>query len=167
VTLLTKAHLVAAGVRATDFSKYRYINHSEEIAHGAAVVPSVEAADLGNPFSAMTPVEAILDGLYDAGIATESRFLQVSAAENLVLLDRFDDPGALLAGRRKLPAEAAAHFRQALIHLHDLKVLQSFAGAPGAFETLTDDYVAELHDKLAAESLFEQSAFADAPTKGQ
>ena len=167
VTLLAKAHLVAAGVRATDLSKYRYVNRSEEIAHGAVVVPSVEAAALGNPFSAMTPVEAILDGLYDAGIATESRFLQVSAAENLVLLDRFEDPGALLAARRKLPAEAANHFRQALIHLDDLKVLQSFAGTPGVFETFTDDYVAELHDKLAAESLFEQSAFADAPTKGQ
>jgi hypothetical protein len=115
----------------------------------------------------MTPVEAILDGLYDAGVATETRFMQVSQAENLVQLDRFEDPGALLAGRRTLPPEAARHFRDALIHLNDPKVLQSFAGAPGAFETFSDADVAELHGKLAAEALFEQSAFADAPTKGQ
>ncbi len=166
-TLLAKAHLVEAGVRATDLSKYRYLNRPDEIAQGAVIIPSSEATALGNPFSAMTPVEAILDGLYDAGIATETRFLQVSQIENLVLLKRFEDPGALLAGRRKLSPEAARHFREALIHLDDRKVLQSFAGAPGAFEACSDNNVAELHEKLAAESLFEQSAFADAPTKGQ
>ena len=115
----------------------------------------------------MTPVEAILDGLYDAGVAPESRFLQVCEVENLVMLERFEDPGALLVGRRRLPPEAARHFRQALINLHDLRVLHSFAAARVAFETFNDDDVAELHDKLAAESLFEHSAFADAPTKGQ
>ena len=166
VTLLAKAHLVEAGVRAVDLSKYRYVNRPEEIAQGTAVSPSSEAAALGNPFSAMTPVEAILDGLYDAGIATESRFLQVSETENLVLLERFEDPGALLAGRPALTPAAAKHFRQALIHLHDLKILQSFAGAPAAFETFSDTDIAGLRDKLAAESLFEQSALADTPTKG-
>jgi ABC-type phosphate/phosphonate transport system substrate-binding protein len=166
-TLLAKAHLVEAGVRGTDLSKYRYLNRPEEITQGTAVVPSSEAPTLGNPFSAMTPVEAILDGLYDAGVAPESRFLQVCEVENLVMLERFEDPGALLVGRRSLPPEAARHFRQALINLHDLKVLHSFAAARVAFETFNDDDVAELHDKLAAESLFEHSAFADAPTKGQ
>jgi ABC-type phosphate/phosphonate transport system substrate-binding protein len=47
VTLLTKAHLVEAGVRASDLSKYRYVNRPEEIAGGAAVVPSSDAAVLG------------------------------------------------------------------------------------------------------------------------
>jgi ABC-type phosphate/phosphonate transport system substrate-binding protein len=167
VTLLAKAQLVEAGVRATDLSRYRYVDRPEEIAQGAAKIPSSEATALGNPFSAMTPVEAVLDGLYDAGVATETRFLQVNDVENLVLLERFEDPGALLVGHRKLSPEAARDFRQAMINLDDRKVLQSFAGTPGAFETFSDDDVAELHEKLAAEALFEQSAFADLPTKGQ
>ena len=167
VTLLAKAHLVEAGVRATDLSKYRYVNRPEEIARGVSVTPSSEATALGNPFSAMTPVEAILDGLYDAGVATEIRFLQVSGAENLVLLERFEDPGALLVGQRKLPPEAARHFRQAMVNLDDRKVLQSFAGAPGAFETFSDDDVADLHEKLAAELAFDENTFADVPEKGQ
>jgi ABC-type phosphate/phosphonate transport system substrate-binding protein len=167
VTLLAKAHLVEAGVRGRDLSKYRYVNRPEEIARGAVVTPSSEATALGNPFSAMTPVEAILDGFYDAGVATEARFLQVSVAEKLVLLKRFEDQGALLVGQRKLPPEAGRDFRQAMIKLDDRKVLQSFAGTPGAFETFGDDDVAELHDKLAAELAFDENTFADVPEKSQ
>jgi len=167
VTLLAKAHLVEAGVRATDLSKYRYINRAEEVARGAVVTPSSEAADLGNPFSPMTPVEAILDGLYDAAIVSEARFLQVTTTEKLVLLKRFEDQSALLVGRGKLPPAAAAHFRQAITDLHEPRILQSFAGAPSAFEPFSDDDVAKLHDKLAVESLFDESTFADVPAKGQ
>ena len=164
VTLLAKAHLVEAGVRANDLSKYRYVNRAEEIARGAVVTP--EAADLGNPFSPMTPVEAILDRLYDAAIVSEARFLQVTTTEKLVLLKRFEDQSALLVGRGNLPSAAAAHFRQALTDLHEPRILQSFAGAPSAFEPFSADEVALLHDKLAAELLFDESTFADVPPKG-
>jgi hypothetical protein len=103
----------------------------------------------------MTPVEAILEGLYDAAVATEARFLQVTASENLVLLKRFEDQHALLVGRGKLPPEVSAHFRQALTGLRDFRILQSFAGAPSAFEPFSDEDVAELHEKLAAEREFD------------
>jgi ABC-type phosphate/phosphonate transport system substrate-binding protein len=167
MTLLAKAHLVEAGVRASDLSRYRYVDRAEEIAQGAAVKPSSDAADLGNPFSAMTSVEAVLDELYDAGVVIEPRFLQVSAAEKLVLLKRFEDQGSLLVGRGGLPAAAAARFRRAMIDLRESRILQSFAGAASAFEPFSDDDVAELQGKWAAESLFEESTFADVPAKGQ
>jgi hypothetical protein len=54
-----------------------------------------------------------------------------------------------------------------MINLNDAKILQSFAGAPGAFEPCTDDDVADLHEKLAAELLFDETTWADVPTKGQ
>ena len=167
VTLLAKAHLVEAGVRANDLSRYRYVDRPEEIARGMVVTPSPQAADLGNPFSPMTPVEAILDGVYDAAIVTEARFLQVATAEKLVLLKRFEDQGALLVGRDKLPPAAAAHFRQAITDVRDPRILQSFAGSPSSFEPFSDDDIAELHDKIAAELSFDESTFADVPAKGQ
>lgn len=167
VTLLAKAHLVEAGVRANDLSRYRYVDRPEEIARGMVVTPSRQAADLGNPFSPMTPVEAILDGVYDAAIVTEARFLQVATAEKLVLLKRFEDQGALLVGRDKLPPAAAAHFRQAITDVRDPRILQSFAGSPSSFEPFSDDDIAELHDKIAAELSFDESTFADVPAKGQ
>jgi ABC transporter, phosphonate, periplasmic substrate-binding protein len=167
MTLLAKAHLVEAGVRAADLSKYRYVNRPEEITRGTVVTPSSEAADLGNPFSPMTPVEAILDGRYDAAIVIEARFLQVTTTEKLVLLKRFEDQSALLVGRGQLPPRAAAHFRRAITDLHEPRILQSFAGQPSAFEPFSEGDVAELHDKLAAELLFDDSTFADVPGKGQ
>jgi len=167
MTLLAKAHLIEAGVRGSDLSKYRYVDRAEEIARGSVVTPSSDAADLGNPFSAMTPVEAVLDELYDAGVVIEPRFLQVSAAEKLVLLKRFEDQGSLLVGRGGLPAAAAARFRRAMIDLREARILESFARTPIVFEPFRDDDVAELQGKLAAESLFEESTFADVPTKGQ
>jgi ABC-type phosphate/phosphonate transport system substrate-binding protein len=168
VTLLAKAHLAEAGVRGSDLSRYRYVDRPQDIAHGATQTsPSEAPADLGNPLSAMTPVEAVLDGFYDAGIVTEARFRQVSAAEKLVKIGEFDDPAALLVGRGGLPAEAARQFCEAVTVLRGPRILQSFAGATGAFQSCSDKDLHELADKLVAESLFDEGTFADVPGKGQ
>src|SRR5204863_4880681 len=65
LTFWTKVCLVEAGIRAEDLSIYRYLDVAEELSKGLPR-SAVKAPDLGNPFSDMTPVEAVLDGTYDA-----------------------------------------------------------------------------------------------------
>ncbi|MCI0748579.1 MAG: serine/threonine-protein kinase [Verrucomicrobia subdivision 3 bacterium] len=167
VTLLAKAHLVEAGVRGRDLSRYRYVDRAEELTQGSSAKPSPEAmSGLGNPFSPMTPVEAVLDEIYDAGVVTETRFLQVSTAEKLVLLKRFEDEGALLVVQGKLSPDIVGHFRQAMIAIKDPKILQAFAGAPSAFKPCSDDDLAGLRGKLAAELLFDKGTLAEVPADG-
>jgi len=154
-TFWAKAHLVEAGIHANDLSKYRYVDSDRELARSAE--SALDAPDLGNPFSDMTPVEAIIDGIYDAGVATEQRFMQVSAKEKLVLLKRFQDTGSLLVGQSKLLPSAAKSFQRAMMNLKDPQILQSFPGNPGGFKACTDKDFSEVLDKLPAESLFDES----------
>jgi len=114
-----------------------------------------EGPVLGNPFSEMTPVEAVVNGTYDAGVATERRFRQVAAREKLVLLQRFHNTGYLLVARGGLPPHAADRFQQTMTKLKDPEILQPFAGNPSAFEACADEDFAETRSKLAAESLFD------------
>src|ERR1043165_663625 len=106
LTFWAKVCLVEAGIRAIDLSNYRYIDAAEEstIQRRSAI----KSTQLGNPFSEMTPVEAVLDGTYDAAIATERRFVQVAGKQKLVLLARFRDSRSLIVCRSKLATEAAA-----------------------------------------------------------
>ena len=114
-----------------------------------------EGPVLGNPFSEMTPVEAVVRGTYDAGVATERRFRQVAAREQLVLLQRFHYTGYLLVARGGLPPHATDRFQQTMTKLKDPEILQPFAGNPSAFEACADENFAETRSKLAAESLFD------------
>jgi ABC-type phosphate/phosphonate transport system substrate-binding protein len=161
MTLLAKAYLVEAGIRSQDLLKYRYVDRREELLLRSTGTKDEAGPDLGNPFSEMTPVEAVLDGTYDAAVATERRFLQVSGAEKLVLLKRFQDRGSLVVGQGKLPAEAAAHFRQAMVNVNDSKILQPFSGRPTGFEVCTNDELADLQTKLVAESVFDERPLAN------
>ncbi len=154
LTFWAKAHLVEAGIRAGDLSKYRYVDSNTELTRNPG--SALNAPDLGNPFSDMTPVEAVLNGTYDAAVATEQRFMQVSAKEKLVLLKRFPDTGSLLAGRTKLPASAARSFQHAMINLKDPQILQTFPGNPSGFQRCTDRDFSEVRDKFPAESLFDE-----------
>ena len=120
-----------------------------------------EGPVLGNPFSEMTPVEAVVNGTYDAGVATERRFRQVAAREKLVLLQRFHNTGYLLVARGGLPPHAADRFQQTMTKLKDPEILQPFAGNPSAFEACADENFAETRSKLAAESLFDGGAARD------
>jgi hypothetical protein len=60
-------------------------------------------------------VEAVKDGLYDAGVAREKRFQEVAAEEHLVPLYQFDDSGDLLVARGDLPEEIVGAFRRVLL----------------------------------------------------
>src|SRR5204862_5201161 len=80
LTYWAKVCLSEAGLRASDLVKYRHVDAQQEWSKGAGVTPvQAEGPALGNAFSDMTPVEAVVQGTYDAGVAMEKRFLQVAA----------------------------------------------------------------------------------------
>jgi hypothetical protein len=112
MTFWAKAALVEAGVRASDLSKYRYIdnNFDRSPADGRAV-----AFPSNGAYKLMSQVEAVKDGLYDAGVAREKRFQEVAAEEHLVPLYQFDDSGDLLVARGDLPEEIVGAFRRVLL----------------------------------------------------
>jgi ABC-type phosphate/phosphonate transport system substrate-binding protein/tRNA A-37 threonylcarbamoyl transferase component Bud32 len=159
LTFWAKAHLVEAGIRAHDLSKYRYVDGDVELMSNAASARN--APDLGNPFSDMTPVEAVIDGIYDAAVVMEKRFMQVAATQKLVLLQHFRDTGFLLVGQSSLPAPAATRFQHAMMSLKDPQILQAFPGHPSGFKACTDKDFAEVRDKLPAESMFDENPWAD------
>jgi len=154
LTFEAKVCLAEAGVTARDLSKHRYLDAGEKFASGA----SSSGPRLSNPFSDMTPVEAVVNGLYDAAIVRETRFAQVATLEKLVPLKRFADSGYILAGQSRLPAEATAHFRQAMTNLTDPQMLQMFMGYPKKFEACSDADFSEIRSKLAAEAMFNGEA---------
>jgi len=159
LTFWAKAHLVEAGIRAHNLSKYRYLDGNAELARNAG--SAVNVPDLGNPFSDMTPVQAVIEGNYDAGVATEKRFRQVAATEKLVLLKCFPDTGSLIVGQSKLPASAVTSFQQAMMKLRDPQILQTFPDNPSGFKVCTDKDFWEVRDKLAAESVFDENPLGD------
>src|SRR6185436_17734950 len=120
-----------------------------------------EAPGLGNPYSDMTPVEAVVDGTFDAAVANERRFLQVAAREKLVLLARFQDTGSVLVRRSGLSSDVAATFQRAITALSETQILQLFPGNSGAFAACDDRDFARLRSKLRAESRFDENSFAN------
>ena len=161
LTFWTKAHLVEAGLCASDLSRYRFVDTNKELGRNAG--SARDTSDLGNPFSEMTPVETVIDGIYDAAVATEKRFRQVAATEKLVLLKRFQDTASLLVGQSKLSASTATAFQHALVNLKDPQILDAFPGNPSGFEACTDKNFSEMRNKLSAESLFDENAPGDKP----
>ena len=68
-TFWTKVHLVQAGVHASDLSRFRYLDMNEDLSRNRVRhMSGTNVSDLGNPFSEMTAVEAVLDGFYDAAV---------------------------------------------------------------------------------------------------
>ena len=159
MTFWAKAYLAEAGICAGDLAKYRYLDSKDDVAKNAGPLP--DASDLGNPFSDMTSVEAVVDGFYDAAVATEKRFLQVAATQKLVLLSRFSDTASLLVGRSKLPASTARSFQLAMINIKDPQILQTFPGYPSGFKLCTDKDFAQVLKELPSESKFDEKSFTD------
>jgi tRNA A-37 threonylcarbamoyl transferase component Bud32 len=155
LTSWAKIHLVEAGIRARDLSKYRCVDNDVDLPRNAS--SGTRAADLGNPFSEMTPVQAVLDGIYDAAVVTEQRFVQVAAKHRLTMLERFPDTDPLLVGQSQLPASAATTFQHAMTSLRDPLILQAFRSHPSGFELCTDKNFSDLREKLAVESLFDEN----------
>jgi len=156
LTFWAKAHLVEAGIQARDLAKYRYIDSNVEGPQNAG--SPANAPGLGNPFSPMTPVEAVIDRVYDAAVVTEERFQQVAAKNKLVLLKRFPDTSSVLVGQSKLPTLATASFQHAMTTLKDSHILQTFPGSPSGFALCSDKNLSEIRDKLAAETLFDENS---------
>jgi ABC-type phosphate/phosphonate transport system substrate-binding protein len=158
-TFWAKVYLVEAGVRASDLAHWRYLDVPQDLSRNAGVNGLASTPrDLGNPFSDMTPFAAVLDKTFDAAVATERRFLQVAAREKLVLLKTFQDAGPLLVSRSKMPAPAAASFKEALLRLKDPQVLRSFPGYPSRFEACADSDFTEMRNHLRAESIFHEDS---------
>jgi ABC-type phosphate/phosphonate transport system substrate-binding protein len=159
LTFWAKVYLVEAGISAKELSKYRYVDSPVDLAKHAVVLP--DAPSLGNPFSDMTPVEAVVQGFYDAGVATEKRFLQVVSTEKLVLLTRFRDSGSLLVAKSELPASTARSFQLTLIDMKDLRILQTFPGNPSGFKAYADRDFSEVLQQLKSETKFDEDSLAD------
>jgi hypothetical protein len=155
LTFWTKVHLVEAGIHARDLSKYRYVDSGVDLPPNGGRISN--APDLGNPFSPMTPVEAVIGRQYEAAVVTEERFQQMAAKNELVLLKRFSDTSSLLVGQSELPASAIASFKHAMTNLKPPHILQTFPGSPGGFHLCTDNDFSEMCEKLAAERLFDEN----------
>jgi ABC-type phosphate/phosphonate transport system substrate-binding protein len=156
LTFWAKVRLVEAGIYGHDLARHRYLDWNAEALDPGNWESSI---DLGNPFSEMTVVEAVVDGTYDAGVATERRFAQVAAREKLVLLQRFADSGWLLVARSNLSAEDSAGFRRVMIALQEPAILQSFPGNPTGFAACSENEFASMRGKLSAEELFDETSF--------
>jgi len=144
-TFWAKVCLTEAKVKAAELKKFQYLD--------AATEPT---NDLGNPFSDMTAVEAVLDRRYDAGVATERRFAQVAEGAGLVLLERLPQSVVVVVGQSRLPAAMARRFRETLVNLREPAILQGFPGSPGGFDVCHEEEFAELRSKLAAEEVFDE-----------
>jgi len=153
IAFWTKVNLVGADVRSTQLARYRYIDQSADILPGQS---SAQAPTLGNPFSAMTPVEAVLAGLYDAAVVSEKRFREVASEQGLVALARFANSGDLLVARSNLSADAGRTFQRALLALPHLSPDSEIFNTPSRFREATERDFSEIESRLAAEAAFEQ-----------
>jgi ABC-type phosphate/phosphonate transport system substrate-binding protein len=147
----TKVALVDSGIRAKDFSKYRYITQTNDLFPDGKSMPAVA---VGNPFSPMTPVEAVIAGVYDAGVVGEKRFREVAAEHQLIALHRFQENGDLIVARGNLPSDATHHFQRALVDLKSANYDQIFHDAPARFRMTTENDFKEMSRRLEAEGEF-------------
>ena len=153
LTFWTKVNLVGADVRASHLARYRYIDQFQDITSAGKRSPGIA---LGNPFSAMTPVEAVIAGFYDASVVPEKRFREVAAEQELVALARFPDNGDLLVARENLPEETAMRFQRALLGLTDSETRGSIFSTSARFKKASDEDYREILSRLSAEAAFEQ-----------
>jgi serine/threonine protein kinase len=147
----TKVSLVDSGIASRDLSKYRYIDRTNDLSPEGKSMPAIL---IGNPFSPMTPVQAVTAGKYDAAVVGEKRFREVAVEQQLVALHRFQEVGDLLAARGNLPPEAARRFQRAMLSLQDSPSHQTFFDAPARMRASTENDVQETLNKLAAEASF-------------
>ena len=148
----TKVSLVDSGIEGRDLSKYRYIDRTNDLSPEGKSMPAIL---IGNPFSPMTPVQAVMAGLYDAAVVREKRFREVAVEQRLVALHRFQEVGDLLAVRGNLPPETARIFQRAMLSLQNSPSDQTFFDAPARIRASTENDVQETLNKLGAEALFE------------
>jgi serine/threonine protein kinase len=153
MTFWAKAHLSDAGVTSRDLSNYRFIDRAIELLPDHSSKP---AKPIGNPFSSMTPVEAVANGLYDAGVVREKRFREVAAERQLVALAKFPDNGDLLVAKGNLPLDTASAFQRLMLNVKDSALNQPALNSPARFRAAVKSDFEEMVKKLPAEEAFER-----------
>jgi hypothetical protein len=104
----------------------------------------------------MTPVEAVLGGLYDAAVVSEKRFREVAAEHRLMELGRFTDSGDLIVAKGDLPQDKARDFQRALIELKQSGSAQNLFGTPARFRLASESDYREIEKRLEAEKTFDE-----------
>ena len=145
----TKVNLVSADVRASHLARYRYIDQANDVLPDTR---STAAKPLGNPYSSMTPVEAVIAGLYDAAVVHEKRFREVAAENDLVALAWFKDSADLIVARENLSPKTTGALERALLELSQ----GDFLDTPARFKPASEEDYKEIETRLAAEAAFEQ-----------
>jgi serine/threonine protein kinase len=147
----TKVSLVDSGIKGRDLFKYRYIDRTNDLSPEGESMPAIR---IGNPFSPMTPVQAVTSGMYDAAVVGEKRFREVAVEERLVALHRFREVGDVLAARGNLPPGVTRLFQSAMLSLQDSSSDQTFFDAPARIRASTENDVQETFNKLTTEASF-------------
>lgn len=150
----TQVALAEAGVKGIELRKYRYLETEWEWVGERKVAG---AAVLGNPFSDMTPVEAVLSGIYDAAVVREGRFREVAGRYPLVELHRFRDSVPVLVARGKLPAGLKEVFQKGAMELKKSAAAESFQMSARPLKMAEEGEFGGMREKLWAEDLFRGS----------
>jgi serine/threonine protein kinase len=111
MTFWAKAALAKAGIQGTNLGRYRYSDRPLEISSTDKTAPSADADSYG----LMTPVEAVVSGLYDAALMREKRFQEVAAEQGLVTLHRFEDSADVLVAGGNLSGQVIGAFRGVML----------------------------------------------------
>ncbi|HYG22499.1 MAG TPA: serine/threonine-protein kinase [Verrucomicrobiae bacterium] len=151
LTYWAKVHLANAGITQRDMGKVSYLGDAPR----QSLSDSHDA--LGNPYSDMTPVDAVVHGRFDIAVVREVRFRQVAERHELVAIGRFRDSGYMIAGQPALSATAAEKFRNTLAQLNDRQMLQTFTGFPKQFAPCSDSDFDDVRHNLTAAIRFDSN----------
>jgi ABC-type phosphate/phosphonate transport system substrate-binding protein len=150
MTFWTKAALAKAGIHGIDLGRYRYSDRSLEI---SSTNKAVSAGD-ANSYGLMTPVEAVVSGVYDAAVMREKRFQEVAMEQGLVALHRFEDSADVLAGAGNLSDQIVGAFRGVILK-KDLEASSPFfLGDVGRCRPASEEEFNGVIENLGVESGF-------------
>jgi serine/threonine protein kinase len=145
MTFWTKAALAKSGVHGADLAKYRYSDRGADIG---------SADNSSNSYGQLSPVEAVVNGLYDAAVVREKRFQEVAAEQGLVALHRFEDSGDVLVARGDLSREIMGAFRNVILN-NDVEASGPLLLSDVAqFHPATEEDFQALIDNAGAETAF-------------
>jgi ABC-type nitrate/sulfonate/bicarbonate transport system substrate-binding protein len=153
MTFWAKVNLAEAGVKGRDLNGIRFIDRMVDLLPDRS---ARKANALGNPYSSMTAVEAVLAGKYDAGVVREKRFREVAAEKGLVALAKFSDEGDLLVARGNLPMDVANAFQRLMLSVKDSALNQPLLNSPARFRAAVNSDFETMISKLPAEAAFDE-----------
>jgi ABC-type phosphate/phosphonate transport system substrate-binding protein len=153
MTYWAKVNLADAGVHARDLSEFRYIDQLTNVLPDHT---SKKVTAIGNPYSSMTPVEAVTSGIYDAGVVREKRFREVAAEKKLIALAKFSDSGELLVAKGDLPPEIASAFQRMMLNVQESEPSEPVLRSTARFKPAVNSDFESMIKKLPAEAAFEK-----------